>query len=783
MLFLVGALPVAAQQEPDNEWTGERFAQWCADNQAVCTADVVDRWCRASAANKKFCQIKEQPDLPALDRPKDIQSTFNGTVLVITWTASVDHPEPEKYIAGYSVNIDGGKAYFTTGTRIEMDVPEVCDDSYLVRVQAITVDGITMAASAGRKTFICPALPTPPGAVPGLVFFPQRLEVVEGGSETFEVRLATRPSANVSVSLTQPTNTDIRADTDSTAAGNQTALTFTDSNWNRLQRVSVFAARDDDTDDDSASVSFSASGGSYDDIGGSLRVSVRDSTPKMVVIDRSLQIDEGRSKSFIVRLETRPTAGVRVTLTQPSNTDVRVDTDTRTSGNQNTLSFTTSNWNTSQHVVVSTAYDEDTTNDAATISLRASGGNYEGLLDSVSVSVIDHDLTVGVVIPKVPHGPTSPGGEVITVPNPEPTPNPTNPPNPNGPSNPGGPTNPPNPNGPSSPGGPTDPSDPNAPTSPGGSTNPSNPNGPTDPSAPGNPSNPSAPTNPKGPDSPTDATGPTGPEGPSDPSNPDPGTPEGPTVTDPKNPSDPTTPGTGAARVGLIFDGVPLILDEGEVGNFRVRLAMRPTEAVTLAVGISLGVDLEVDADVAAKGVQNTVVIDPVDWDNPRDVKVTALRDEDDSRGRIIFQASGGNYEGIEGSVSVKVNDRKRKAAWLTRFARMVGLQAIEGIESRMDSATGRNLGLSARIAGRDIEIGDASTVMRPDDKGLDDDFEREDILTLSQVLSAGASFNFTQRTDAQGNAPMPKEECRCGAAAGHRDTKERRPMSKSMGK
>ena len=188
-----------------------------------------------------------------------------------------------------------------------------------------------------------------------------------------------------------------------------------------------------------------------------------------------------------------------------------------------------------------------------------------------------------------------------------------------------------------------------------------------------------------------------------------------------------------------------------------MRLATRPTESVTLAVGISLGVDLEVDADVAMGGMQKKVVIDPSDWNNLRDVKVAALRDEDedDSQGQILFQASGGNYEGVEDSVSVKVNDEKRRAAWLTRFARTVGLQAIEGIESRMDSAVRGNSGLSARIAGRDIEFGDASTVIRPDDKILDDDFEREDTLTLSQVLSAGTSFNFTQGTGADGGMSL----------------------------
>ena len=51
-----------------------------------------------------------------------------------------------------------------------------------------------------------------------------------------------------------------------------------------------------------------------------------------------------------VRLATHPSVAVTVTLTQPANADVTVDTDADEAGSQNTLEFTTANWGDAQSV-------------------------------------------------------------------------------------------------------------------------------------------------------------------------------------------------------------------------------------------------------------------------------------------------------------------------------------------------------------------------------------------------------------------------------------------------
>ena len=101
---------------------------------------------------------------------------------------------------------------------------------------------------------------------------------------------------------------------------------------------------------------------------------------------------EGASGAYTVHLSSEPTAPVTVTLTQPTNTDVRVDTDPSTGGNQNTLSFTPANWSTPQRVTVSVDEDDDAVNEEATIGHAASGTEaYEGVSGEVEVGVKDND--------------------------------------------------------------------------------------------------------------------------------------------------------------------------------------------------------------------------------------------------------------------------------------------------------------------------------------------------------------------------------------------------------
>ena len=191
------------------------------------------------------------------------------------------------------------------------------------------------------------------------------LRLDEGGNTALTVRLATLPSAPVTVTLTQPSNPDVTLD--------KTRLNFTDADWSTPQTVTVSAAEDEDAADDSASVALSASGGDYAGVTDSVTVAVNDDDDELTLSEASLTIDEGGEATFTVQLKGRPSAAVTVTLMQPANTGISVDTDAATAGNQNTLAFTTGDWNDAQSVTVRAAQDGDSTDDTADIALSAAG--------------------------------------------------------------------------------------------------------------------------------------------------------------------------------------------------------------------------------------------------------------------------------------------------------------------------------------------------------------------------------------------------------------------------
>ena len=88
---------------------------------------------------------------------------------------------------------------------------------------------------------------------PSLVLFPTSLTVTEASSATYTVKLATLPTAAVTVSIGGTSGTDLSL--------NKTSLTFTTSNYNTAQTVTVRAAGDDDATNDSATLTHTAAGG------------------------------------------------------------------------------------------------------------------------------------------------------------------------------------------------------------------------------------------------------------------------------------------------------------------------------------------------------------------------------------------------------------------------------------------------------------------------------------------------------------------------------------------
>jgi uncharacterized protein (DUF1800 family) len=203
------------------------------------------------------------------------------------------------------------------------------------------------------------------------------LNVNEGASAQFGVRLSSAPTSNVTVNVAR-----LSGDTDLTVSGGAT-LTFTPANFGTFQNVTISAAEDADSTNGTAVFRASGTGLTSADV----NVSEVDNDPALIAIQTSvatLNVNEGASAQFGVRLASAPASNVTVNVARLSG-----DTDLAVSAGA-TLTFTPANFGTFQNVTISAAEDADSTNGTAVF--RASG---TGLTSAdVNVSEVDNDPVV-----------------------------------------------------------------------------------------------------------------------------------------------------------------------------------------------------------------------------------------------------------------------------------------------------------------------------------------------------------------------------------------------------
>ena len=122
----------------------------------------------------------------------------------------------------------------------------------------------------------------------------------------------------------------------------------------------------------------------------------------MSVSETALTLAEGGRAAYTVVLDGQPASDVVIEVTAGGSSDVTLDTDAATSGNQDRLTFTRSNWDTAQTVTVAAAQDADAVNDSAAIAHAVvpaeSADEYDAAtIAGVAVSVTDDD-TAGVTV-------------------------------------------------------------------------------------------------------------------------------------------------------------------------------------------------------------------------------------------------------------------------------------------------------------------------------------------------------------------------------------------------
>ena len=211
---------------------------------------------------------------------------------------------------------------------------------------------------------------------PALLVMPEALTVVEAGSDTYAVELRTRPTADVTVTITGVSG-DLSLD--------RTTLVFTPADWGIARDVTVTAADDaDSVRDPDVTLTHRASGAAeYRGLRAELVVTIRENDPGLVFSDSALRVPEGQTATYTVALATLPTADVTVRVTGEFG-DLSLD--------KTQLAFTPGDWGDAQTITVGAAEDDDTSTDpSVTLTHEASGGGYDGIVGSVRVSVTEND--------------------------------------------------------------------------------------------------------------------------------------------------------------------------------------------------------------------------------------------------------------------------------------------------------------------------------------------------------------------------------------------------------
>ena len=224
----------------------------------------------------------------------------------------------------------------------------------------------------------------------GMTVTPSTLDVDEGATATYTVKLNTAPTGDVTVA--------IASDDTGAATVSPTSLTFMPTDWNAPQTVTVTGVEDNDRDDENVTLSNNPSGAEYENVSTvDVDLSVTDNDIASVSVSKTaLMVGEENTtgNSYTLVLNNQPTANVTVTVAGHSGTDVTPFPIT--------LTFTSTDWETPKTVTVTAANDADTVNDVVTLTHSAASTDigYQDIpIASVAVTVTDNDTPSMTVTP------------------------------------------------------------------------------------------------------------------------------------------------------------------------------------------------------------------------------------------------------------------------------------------------------------------------------------------------------------------------------------------------
>ena len=201
----------------------------------------------------------------------------------------------------------------------------------------------------------------------------------------FTVKLSAEPAGTVTVR--------VPAFADPALTRDRPTLRFTPSTWGAPQTVTVSAAEDANTVDESESIRLTASGGGYGEATRAVTVTVIDNDLAGIeLIPSSLSVAEGTAETYSVRLLSKPAEPVTINIVE-SGGSVTVS--------PLVLHFAASNWDESQQVTVRADLDDNSTHETSTLIHTATSVDpgYSGKTAILPVTVVDLGVPRLVVTP------------------------------------------------------------------------------------------------------------------------------------------------------------------------------------------------------------------------------------------------------------------------------------------------------------------------------------------------------------------------------------------------
>ena len=278
----------------------------------------------------------------------------------------------------------------------------VADDDDAVDDPAVTINNTIASGSAAEYatvTLSSVAVTPIDDEEAGVTITPTSFALLEGGSDTYTVVLTSEPTASVTITIAGHAGTD--ASLSGLTLSSSNVLTFTDSNWNTAQTVSVAIAHDADIVDD-AEVTLThtvSSTGDYSAVTAEdISVTNTDDDSEVTIAPTSASAEESQAARFTLTRSgyTGSSLTVNVAVSETGGWEYIQGTAPTTVQFAANASTTTLNVNTDDDLVVGNS-GSITAELSASSTLPADGKGYvTGSPDSATVNITDNDNAADV---------------------------------------------------------------------------------------------------------------------------------------------------------------------------------------------------------------------------------------------------------------------------------------------------------------------------------------------------------------------------------------------------